>query len=79
VSLAFLKITTFSLLSTKLAALHTNYNAEITQHKHIIQSKHSQTRQTMEKGLFNNLYFSRYSDKRDMAKDYGLQEIDLRV
>jgi hypothetical protein len=33
----------------------------------------------MEKGLFNNLDFSRYSDKRDMAKDYGLQEIDLRV
>jgi hypothetical protein len=34
-----------------------------------IQFKHNQTRQTIEKGLFNNLDFSRYCDKRDMAKE----------
>jgi hypothetical protein len=58
----------FSLLSTKHAALCTNYNTKITQHKHTIQYKHNQTRQTFEKCLFNNLDFSRYCDGRDMAK-----------
>jgi hypothetical protein len=31
------------------------------------EHKHKQIRQTIEKGLFNNLDFSRYCDKRDMA------------
>jgi hypothetical protein len=56
-----------SLLSTKHVALRTNYNTEITQHKHTIQYKHNQTRQTIEKGLFNNLGYPRYCDRRDMA------------
>jgi hypothetical protein len=37
-----------SLLSTKHVALRTSYNTEITQHKHTMQSKHNQTRQTIE-------------------------------
>jgi hypothetical protein len=58
-----------SLLSTKHVALHTNYNTKITQHKHTIQSKHNQTRQTTEKYLFNNLDLLGYCDRRDMAED----------
>jgi hypothetical protein len=57
-----------SLLSTKHIALCTNYNTELTQHKHTIQSKHYQTRQTIEKCWFNLLDLLRYCDKRDMAK-----------
>jgi hypothetical protein len=38
-----------SLLSTKHVALRTNYNTEIAQHKHTIQTH--QTRQTIEKCL----------------------------
>jgi hypothetical protein len=64
-----LKNTVALLLSTKHAALRTSYNIEITQHKHTIQSKHNQTRQTIEKCWFNILDFLRYCDKRDMAKD----------
>jgi hypothetical protein len=56
-----------SLISTKHVALRTSYNIEITQHKHTIQSKHNQTRQTIEKCWFNNLDLLRYYDKRDMA------------
>jgi hypothetical protein len=61
-----------SLLSTKHVALHTKYNTDIAQHKHTIQYKHNQTRQTIEKCLFNNLDFSRYCDRRDMAKELGI-------
>jgi hypothetical protein len=68
VSLAFLKNTTFSLLSTKHVALRTNYNTEIIQHKHTKQSKLNQTRQTIEKCLFNILGLLRLCDKRDMSK-----------
>jgi hypothetical protein len=50
---------------------------KIAQHKHTIQSKHNQTRQAIEKCWFNLLDFLRYCNKRDMAKDYGLQEIDF--
>jgi hypothetical protein len=57
-----------SLLSTKHVALHSSYNVEITHHKHTIQYKHNQTRQTNEKGWFNILDLLRYCDKRDMAK-----------
>jgi hypothetical protein len=57
-----------SLLSTKHVALRTNYNTELTQHKHTIQSNHNQTRQIIEKYLFNNLGYSRYCDREDMAK-----------
>jgi hypothetical protein len=69
-----------SLLSTKHVALRTSYNTEITQHKHTIQSKHNQTRQAIEKGLFNPLDFSRYCDRRDMAKElwivrYGFESL----
>jgi hypothetical protein len=55
-----------SLFSTNHVALRTNYNTEITYHKHT--HKHNQTRQTIEKCLFNNLDFLGYCDKRDMAK-----------
>jgi hypothetical protein len=57
----------FSLFSTNHVALCTNYNTKITYHKHT--HKHNQTRQTIEKCLFNNLDFLRYCDKRDMAKE----------
>jgi hypothetical protein len=36
-----------SLISTKHVALRTNYNTEIAQHKHTIQTKHNQTRQAI--------------------------------
>jgi hypothetical protein len=57
-----------SLLSTKHVALYTSYNTEIAQHKHTIQFKHNQTRQAIEKCLFNLLDLLRFCDKRDMAK-----------
>jgi hypothetical protein len=57
-----------SLLSTRYVALSTNYNTEITQHKHTIQSKHNQTRQAIEKSWFNILDLLRYYDKRDIAR-----------
>jgi hypothetical protein len=68
-----------SLLSTKYVALRISYNTEIAQQKHTIQTKHNQTRQTIEKCLFNILDLLRFCDKRDMAKRLGLQDIDLRV
>jgi hypothetical protein len=68
-----------SLPSTKHVALRTNYNTEISQYKHTIQYKHNQTRQAIEKGWFNIFDLLGYCYRRDMAKDYGLQEIDLRV
>jgi hypothetical protein len=75
VSLAFLKITIFSLLSTKYVALRTSYNTKITQHKHTIQLKHNQQdKQLRSVGLTFEIYL-RYCDRRDMAKDCGLQEI----
>jgi hypothetical protein len=45
-----------------------------------MQYKHNQTRQTKEKGLFNNLDFSRYCDRRDIAKElwivrYGFESL----
>jgi hypothetical protein len=54
-----------SLLSTKHVALRTNYNIDITQHKHTTQSNKT----TNEKCLFNNLDYSRYCDRKDMAKE----------
>ena len=58
-----------SLLSTKHVAPRTNYNIDITQHKHTIQTQ--AIKATIEKGLFNNLDFSRYSDRRDMTIDWA--------
>jgi hypothetical protein len=72
VSLAFLKNTIFSLLSTRYVTLGTNYNTKIIQHKHTIQYKHYQTRQTKRKGSFNILDLLRFCDKRDMAKGWWL-------
>jgi hypothetical protein len=68
-----------SLLSTKHVALSTSYNTKIAQHKHTIQSKHSQTRQAFEKGWFNLLNLLRYCGKRDKAKYCGLQDMNLRI
>jgi hypothetical protein len=62
-----------SLLSTKHVALRTNYNTKIAQHKHTIQYKHNQTRQAIEKNLFNTL------DLLIWKKECGLQDIDFRV
>jgi hypothetical protein len=58
-----------SLLSTRYVALRTNYNTEITQHKHTIHSNHNQTREAIKKYWFNILDLLRYYDKRDMVKD----------
>jgi hypothetical protein len=58
-----------SLLSTNHVALRTNYSTEIAQHKHTIQYKHNQTKQTIEKCLFNILDVLRCYDKKDMAKE----------
>jgi hypothetical protein len=74
-----------SLLSKKKhVALHTSYNTEIAQHKHTIQCKHNQTRQAIEKSLFNILDLLRFCDKRDMAKGlwnarYGFESLDGKV
>jgi hypothetical protein len=57
-----------SLISTKYVALRTNYNTEIAQHKHTIQTKHNQTRQAIKKCWFNILDLLRFYDKRDMAR-----------
>jgi hypothetical protein len=54
-----------SLLSTKHVDLHTKYNTAIIQHKNIIQ--HNQTRQAIEKCLFNILHLLRCCDEKDMA------------
>jgi hypothetical protein len=59
-----------SLLSTKHVALVQSYSTKIAQHKHTIQFKQNQIRQTTEKCLFNNLDFLKYCDKRDMAKEF---------
>jgi hypothetical protein len=68
VSLAFLKFTIFPLLSTKYVALRTNYNIELTQHKHTTPIATKQTKQTIENSLFNILDLLRFCDKRDMAR-----------
>jgi hypothetical protein len=68
-----------SLLSTKHVALSTSYNTKIAQHKHTIQSKHNQSRQEIEKCWFNISDFLKLCDKRDVAKDYGWQDINLRA
>jgi hypothetical protein len=66
-----------SLLSTKHVALCTNYNTKIAQHKHTIQTKHNQTRQTTKKGLFNILDFSRYCDRKDRAKELWIARYEF--
>jgi hypothetical protein len=68
VSLAFLKFTIFPLLSTKYVALRTNYNTELTQHKHTTPIATKQTEQTIENSLFNILDLLIFCDKRDMAR-----------
>jgi hypothetical protein len=68
VSLAFLKFTIFPLLSTKYVALRTNYNTELTHHKHTTRIATKQTEQTIENNLFNILNLLRFCDKRDMAR-----------
>jgi hypothetical protein len=70
VSLAFLKITIFPLLSTKHVALRKTIAQEIAYHKQSIQ--HNQTNQTIEKYLFNNLDLLRCYDKKDLVKDHDL-------
>jgi hypothetical protein len=77
VSLAFLKNTIFQLLSTKHVALRTNYSTEVAYHKQSIQ--HSQTNQTIEKCLFNNLDLLRCYDKRDVVKDHDLGDMNRRA
>jgi hypothetical protein len=72
VSLAFLKTTIFPLVSTKHVALRTNYNTELTQHKHSTPTATKQTEQTIEKSLFNTLDLLRCCDTRDMAKRWWL-------
>jgi hypothetical protein len=42
-----------------------------------MQSKNNQIRQTIEKCWFNILGFLKFCGKRDVAKDYGLQEMDF--
>jgi hypothetical protein len=62
-----------------LAPLH-NLSKKYCTHINI-PYKHNPTRQTIKKGLFNNLGHSRYCDKRDMAKElwivrYGFWELE---
>jgi hypothetical protein len=68
VSLAFLKFTIFPLFSTKYVALRTNYNKELTQHKHTTPIATKQTEQIIKNSLFNILDLLIFYDKIDMAR-----------
>jgi hypothetical protein len=76
--LPFLRIRSFLLLSTKHVALRTNYSTEIAYIN--TPYKHNQTKQTIEKCLFNNLDYSRYCVRIDMTKEiwivrYGFESL----
>jgi hypothetical protein len=66
-----------SLPSTKHVVLRTT----IAQEKHAINNlfKRKQVRQTIERCLFNNLVLLRCYDKKDMAKDHELWDMNLRA
>jgi hypothetical protein len=66
-----------SLLSTKHVALRTNYSTEITYHKQSIQTQ--SIKQTIERGLFNNLVLLRCYDKKDMVNDHDLWDMNQRA
>jgi hypothetical protein len=68
-----------SLISTKYVALRTNYNIEIAQHKHIIQTKHNQTRQAIKKCWFNILDFLRYYERIDMTKELWIMRYGFEI
>ena len=66
-----------SLLSTKHVALHTSYSTKW--HNINTPYKHNLINQTIEKCLFNNLDLLICYDKKDMAKDHDLWDMDLRA
>jgi hypothetical protein len=66
-----------SLPSTKHVVLRTNYSTRKACHKYSIQTQTSKT--TIEGCLFNNLVLLRGYDKKGMAKDHELWDMNLRA
>jgi hypothetical protein len=66
-----------SLLSTKYVALRTSYNIKIHHINTPCNPNIIKQDKQIKKCWFNILDFLWYCDKRDMAKDYELQEIDF--
>jgi hypothetical protein len=66
-----------SLLSTKHVVLRTNYSTEIAYHKQSIQTQ--STNKQLKSSLFNNLDLLRCYDKKDMARDHDLGDMNRRA